>query len=239
VSNLTGDWITPEQATSPRYWVEHLRETVRFADGVRVLMKEPNCLLLELGPGQTLGGLARQNADPERPRLVISSSRGAQAGEIDVASLLNAAGQLWLAGVELDWQGLHAGERRQRVPLPTYPFERKRYWFDPPDANKVEARPAPPTSIDDGVGGGGNGAGTPAEQPSVAHVAPQGTLHADAGEQPSPSRLTSAQLSLEKANGNGAAATPLDGDLLDPSLDEILAEQLRVMSQQLRLLRGD
>ena len=231
MSNLTGDWITAEQATSPRYWVEHLRRAVRFADGVRELMKEPNCLLLEVGPGQTLAGLARQNCDPDATRRVISSARGAQAGGLDITSLLSAGGDLWLAGVEIDWQGFHAGVRRQRVALPTYPFERKRYWFDAPAANKIEAKSA--------ASAGGNGARPPSEQPPTAHVAPPETLPTDEAERPSPARPHPAQVSREKSNGDGLRATPREAEVFDQSLDDILAEQLRVMSQQLRLLRGE
>lgn len=130
VSNVTGTWITESQATDPGYWARHLRETVRFAAGLEELLKEPSRALLEVGPGQTLMSLARQNP-VARDRTVLASLPRAREARPEMASLLEAAGRLWLAGLDIDWEGVHAGERRLRVPLPTYPFERKRYWVDP------------------------------------------------------------------------------------------------------------
>lgn len=124
VSNVTGDWITPELAMSRDYWVDHLRSTVRFADGLKQILKEPDCVLLEVGPGQTLTKLARQNDS--------SDSQPAITSEDDLMSLMSAVGKLWLAGVEVDWSGFYAHERRRRIPLPTYPFERKRHWIERP-----------------------------------------------------------------------------------------------------------
>ncbi|AFE09968.1 malonyl CoA-acyl carrier protein transacylase [Corallococcus coralloides DSM 2259] len=135
VSNVTGTWITPEQARSPDYWVEHLRRPVRFAQGIRTLMEEPSRALLEVGPGNTLATLARR-ASPA-PSVVVASMRHAQETRTDLEALLGAAGRLWLSGVRLDGTKLYGPEARRRVPLPTYPFERQRYW--------VEARPAKDT----------------------------------------------------------------------------------------------
>ncbi|NBD14534.1 type I polyketide synthase [Corallococcus silvisoli] len=132
VSNVTGTWITPAQATSPDYWVEHLRCPVRFEEGVRTLLEEPSRALLEVGPGNTLATLARRAQTP--PTVVVASMRHAQDARTDLEALLAAAGRLWLSGVRLDGAKLHAPEPRRRVPLPTYPFERQRYW--------VEAGPA-------------------------------------------------------------------------------------------------
>jgi acyl transferase domain-containing protein len=141
ISNVTGDWITAEQATSPDYWTDHLRRTVRFADGVMQLLKEPDCVLLEIGPGQTLVNLARQSANGSAQAIIASGDNP----EDDLLSLINAAAKLWLAGAELDWSGFYAPERRQRLPLPTYPFERKRYWIERP-VGAADQRLAPQVS---------------------------------------------------------------------------------------------
>ncbi|HKN82684.1 MAG TPA: type I polyketide synthase [Pyrinomonadaceae bacterium] len=137
ISNVTGDWITAEQATSPDNWADHLRRTVRFADGVVQLLKEPDCVLLEVGPGQTLTNLARQSVNGNTQEVIIASG---DKLEDDLLSLINAAAKLWLAGAELDWSGFYAHERRQRLALPTYPFERKRYWIERPVAAAAEQR---------------------------------------------------------------------------------------------------
>jgi acyl transferase domain-containing protein/aryl carrier-like protein len=132
LSNLTGTWITPEEATDPHYWARHLRQTVRFADGLRELLHDPKRILLEVGPGQTLATLARQHPDKTPAHVVQASLRHPQEQQSDVAFLLNTLGQLWLAGLRLDWSSVYVHERRRRLPLPTYPFERQRYWVDPP-----------------------------------------------------------------------------------------------------------
>jgi len=131
LSNLTGSWITPELATSAEYWGHHLRQTVRFSDNLRELMAFPDLALLEVGPGQTLGLLARQQGGRSTSQFVVPSLPGPQEKDhvSDSALIAWAAGQLWLNGVRLDWQGYHRHEKRRRVPLPTYPFERQRYWL--------------------------------------------------------------------------------------------------------------
>jgi len=132
LSNVTGTWITAEQATDPRYWAAHMVGTVRFAEGLGELLGAPERVLLEVGPGGTLGTLARQHPAAASGRTVLSALRHASEESADSAHLLSALGRLWLAGVTVDWSAFYAGERRRRVPLPTYPFERQRYWIDPP-----------------------------------------------------------------------------------------------------------
>jgi amino acid adenylation domain-containing protein/non-ribosomal peptide synthase protein (TIGR01720 family) len=136
VSNVTGTWITDAQATDPLYWSQHLRQTVRFADGVGTLLKEPELILLEVGPGRTLGALAKQHPSKTTGHVVVSSLRHPASQESDAASMLNALGQLWLAGKQFDARGFYANERRRRISLPTYPFERQRYWVE---ARRLEA----------------------------------------------------------------------------------------------------
>ncbi|HEX6290302.1 MAG TPA: beta-ketoacyl synthase N-terminal-like domain-containing protein [Herpetosiphonaceae bacterium] len=131
ISNVTGTWIAPEQATDPRYWARHLRHAVRFADGLAVLLQEPERILLEVGPGRALSTIARQHPDPTSGRTILSSLPHAQDEADDLAFVLGTLGKLWLAGASVDWERFYADEQRQRVPLPTYPFERQRYWVDP------------------------------------------------------------------------------------------------------------
>jgi acyl transferase domain-containing protein len=129
LSNLTGTWIQAAQATDPAYWVNHLRHPVRFHDGIRTLTEDESRVLLEVGPGRTLATLARQ-ASPGRAGI-LASGRAPQEEGSDLADAAGALGRLWLAGVEPDWPRYYSGQRRQRVPLPTYPFERKRFWIEP------------------------------------------------------------------------------------------------------------
>jgi acyl transferase domain-containing protein len=138
LSNVTGTWITEAEATSPAYWVQHLRQAVRFSDGLAELLADPEMALLEVGPGQTLTALARQNPHKGEGRLILASGRHVREQAGDLAALLGALGRLWLAGVTVDWTGFWAGERRRRVALPTYPFERQRYWVEAPRWSGVE-----------------------------------------------------------------------------------------------------
>src|SRR6185503_7939554 len=127
ISNLSGSWITPAEAVEADYWAKQLRQTVRFAAGIAELRSDPDRVLLEVGPGHSLSSLARRSFPTND---VVNSLQHAQGSQADEAHLLKSVGQLWLAGVEVDWQRLHAGGKRRRVPLPTYPFERQRYWID-------------------------------------------------------------------------------------------------------------
>ncbi len=129
VSNVTGSWITAGEATDPEYWVRHLRATVRFADGVGLLLDEPDRALVEVGPGNVLTTLAREQAG-EDAGLLLASLPHAGDRRPARAFLLTAAGRLWLAGVEISGAGLFADGRR-RLALPTYPFEHQRYWIEP------------------------------------------------------------------------------------------------------------
>jgi acyl transferase domain-containing protein/thioesterase domain-containing protein len=140
VSNVTGTWITETEATDPGYWARHLRETVRFADGLRVVLEQPAALLLEVGPGQTLTTLARRHPAKIDQQLVLPSMRRSQDQQSDVACLLQAVGHFWLSGGTLDWARMYADERRQRVPLPTYPFERQSYWLAPQAGSRQMAQ---------------------------------------------------------------------------------------------------
>jgi acyl transferase domain-containing protein/thioesterase domain-containing protein len=142
VSNVTGKWITPEKAVSPDYWRQHLRQTVRFSDCIAELLKEPNRVLLEVGPGQTLRTLAKHHPDRVEEQIVLSSTRHPKEQRSDLAFLLETVGRLWLSGIDLDWCALYAGEDRNRIPLPTYPFERKRHWVDPGEQVCDTASPA-------------------------------------------------------------------------------------------------
>src|SRR2546421_7514432 len=131
ISNVTGTWITEEDATDPHYWAKHLRKTVRFAQGMDELLKDPQWVLLEVGPGHTLSALVKQHPARDATQVVLSSLRHPQDRRSDSESLFSTLGQVWLAGVQIDWPGFYVNEQRHRVSLPRYPFERERYWIEP------------------------------------------------------------------------------------------------------------
>ena len=142
ISNVTGTWITDAQATDPAYWATHLRQTVRFADGMTELFKTGR-VFLEVGPGQTLSGLARQNSARKVTTPIIASLACARDESSELEAMLNALGQLWVNGTSPDWEKFYSGEKRRHVWLPTYPFERKRYWVEPA-RGVAQTSPPPP-----------------------------------------------------------------------------------------------
>jgi len=130
ISSLTGSWITAEQATDVNYWRRQLREPVRFSQGLRELLLDTERVFVEVGPGRTLTTLGARHAEG-RGRIFLPSLRHAKEEKSDTALLLESLGRLWLAGVAIDWQGFYEHERRNRVPLQPYPFERQRFWIEP------------------------------------------------------------------------------------------------------------
>jgi phthiocerol/phenolphthiocerol synthesis type-I polyketide synthase E len=141
VSNVTGTWITDAEAADPAYWSRHMLGTVRFAEGIGELLRDGGRVLLEVGPGQTLGTFVRQRpgGGEHAPAAVIPSTCFAYDRRPDQAVLLEALGRLWLAGVRPSWKAFRGTERRRRVHLPTYPWEKQRYWVEAPNASAVPA----------------------------------------------------------------------------------------------------
>ncbi len=130
VSTATGTDMPADGFCDPEYWGSQLMSPVRFSDGVAAATQDGSTLL-EVGPGRTLTGLARQTVARSAAGSVLPCLGPVQAPGKDVHHLLVAIGQLWLAGANPDWNGLQSGTRR-RIALPTYPFERKRFWVEPP-----------------------------------------------------------------------------------------------------------
>ncbi|WP_330318643.1 alpha/beta fold hydrolase [Streptomyces platensis] len=125
LSNVTGTWITAEQATDPEYWVAHMRHTVRFADGLSELARSGHRTFAEAGPGHGLTRHAR--AQLAERATVVPMMRHAKATRSETSTLLDGVGQLWAAGVPLMTK---APTGRRRLPLPGYPFERARHWIE-------------------------------------------------------------------------------------------------------------
>jgi len=131
ISNVTGDYITASEATDHNYWVKHLRQTVRFADGLERLLKDPDAIFLEVGPGKALTTLAKQRQlNKSTNQIFLLTLPSPQENRSEMRHLLNTLGRFWLEGAPVDWAGFHLDEQLYRIPLTTYPFERKRYWIN-------------------------------------------------------------------------------------------------------------
>ncbi|HVR97764.1 MAG TPA: thioester reductase domain-containing protein, partial [Thermoanaerobaculia bacterium] len=148
VSNVTGTWMTPEEAVDPEYWTRHLLRPVRFGEGLAEIWREPSRLLLEVGPGQALTTLALQHpASAAAKAPVLRSLRHPSEQRPDLAMVLETLGRLWLSGASVDWQGFRGEERRRRVPLPTYPFERQRFFIEAARRQPVPAAADIPLAV--------------------------------------------------------------------------------------------
>ncbi len=130
VSNYTGTWITDEEAMDPEYWVKHLRNTVRFADGINTLLKEEGRIFLEVGPGNTLGSLTRQNQEAPAQR-VFSTLRHPKEETADDSYFYTVFGRLWAVGLDIKAEQIWGDETRHRIPLPTYAFNHNPYFIEP------------------------------------------------------------------------------------------------------------
>lgn len=142
ISNVSGSWITADEAADPNYWVKHLRETVNFDQGLCELLTLQDAIFIETGPGRTLSSWVNRRKKGKDGQTVISMSDNSQAAYLDRYHLLEALGELWSLGLKINWNPFyHSSEKMFRLPLPTYPFERKRYWpKEMPKAAKSESQ---------------------------------------------------------------------------------------------------
>ncbi|WP_260862531.1 type I polyketide synthase [Bacillus pumilus] len=130
VSNVTGTWATSEDVMTASYWTNHLRGTVRFHEGLSQLLTDEVRALIEVGPGNSLTALAKRHENKESHHDVLNMVRHTREQADDHAYFLKRIGELWAGGYEVKAQQHLAQEERQLVSLPTYPFERKRYWIE-------------------------------------------------------------------------------------------------------------
>ena len=128
VSNLTGTWITSDQATDPAYYGRHLRESVQFEAGIKTLFSKSHNVFMEVGPGNTLSTFVQQHADYDVSKVLVSTIRKPKEKVDDQQKFLSVIGDLWENGVQLSFQALHGKNPPAKVSLPLYPFQGERYW---------------------------------------------------------------------------------------------------------------
>jgi acyl transferase domain-containing protein len=163
-SNVTGGWLTAEEATDPAYWARQLRQPVRFSAAAGLLLSQHHALL-EVGPGTALATLVRQHP-AAAGRTILSSLPHPSLRQPDDAAMADTLGRLWLSGGAVDWDGVWAHERRRRIALPAYPFQRRRHWVDPDGDGGAGTRVS-------GTGSGEETTGSPQVQPIPSEAAPQ------------------------------------------------------------------
>jgi acyl transferase domain-containing protein/acyl carrier protein len=133
LSNVTGTWIETGQAQSAQYWGSQIVSSVRFTRNLAELADRRR-FLLEVGPGEALIGIARHQLQGSKSAASLGAENRRKS---DRVFFLEAAAGLWESGAELDWRAIAPNAGRRRVPLPTYPFERQRYWIEP--SSRAEA----------------------------------------------------------------------------------------------------
>ncbi|MEC5144147.1 SDR family NAD(P)-dependent oxidoreductase [Chitinophaga sp. 212800010-3] len=130
ISGLTGTYITATEATDALYWVQHLRHTIRFGDGLQALESLKDKIFIEVGTSKALSSYVRESAEGKGNPEIVSLLRHPREKVSDMAFFLKAVGSLWLSGHKINWMSCRTGEKAGKIPLPTYPFERKRFGDD-------------------------------------------------------------------------------------------------------------
>ena len=181
ISTATGEWVRDGLLSEPEYWGRHARDTVRFSEAAARLLERPGLIVIEVGPGQSLGSFVRQQPMASRERTVIASLRHPDQDIDDHSFILRSLGQAWTAGADVAWSSFHRGTRR-RIGLPTYPFERERHWLERavtadgvsagPTTVRRPALPAPTATTPDAVPAipGDAGTGADADRPVAVSV---------------------------------------------------------------------
>ncbi|MFI5908305.1 type I polyketide synthase [Dactylosporangium sp. NPDC051541] len=157
MSDLDGRYFDERYRPDAAYWTRHLTAPIRYADAVAALGRAGVANFVEIGPGQVLLGAGRR---------VVSGARwlaSLRPGVDDAVVLTDSLARLYAAGHDPDWSGLHDGYRRRRVPLPTYPFERRRHWL-PAAAPPAPAAPAGRDEVEESMQ-------QPEEDPILADLA--------------------------------------------------------------------
>ncbi len=128
LSNLTGDWINENEATNPEYWVKHMLKTVKFCKGIEKLLRIPNLAFIEVGPGKTLSTFVKGHEAYNAAHLVVNFIRHIKDKKSDEEYTAERLAEMWANGVNINWEKYYQPTGSQKISLPTYPFERKRYW---------------------------------------------------------------------------------------------------------------
>lgn len=126
VSNLTGKPITKEEATSPKYWARHLRETIRFTDGLTHLLQTPNSVFIEVGPGKSMRSFYKQ-LSKDAKHTNVGLMRHSKEQFDDSLYFTDALATLWSAGIKIDWEVYYEHETRYKISAPTYSFDKHKF----------------------------------------------------------------------------------------------------------------
>jgi phthiocerol/phenolphthiocerol synthesis type-I polyketide synthase E len=139
VSCVTGNWAR-EEVVDPEHWVAHLRNTVQFSEAMTKVLSQKNSIFLEVSPEVILGPIVKKHPLLKESHVLLSSLHESAKNKSAVQMMLTTFGKLWAYGTTVNWNNLYRGEKRLRIPLPSYPFERVRYWAEPPHKNNCNTK---------------------------------------------------------------------------------------------------
>lgn len=163
ISTVTAEWLKDDEAVSAKYWSDHLRATVRFAQAVKFAWSDADRVMLEVGPRTTATTLARQQSSDNKKQAAVPSLGDSAGNGNELTQLLKAVGGLWQSGVLIDWSKFYEREERRRISMPTYAFERIRHWVDPVAMVADGGRSIASTAIEAPVPNGADANLTPKE----------------------------------------------------------------------------
>ena len=129
ISCVTGNWVNDSELDKTDYWIQQ-RGAFSFEEGLQVILQDQDQILLEVGPGERLTRTAKKYRESDSKPVILPSIPENDGNTSDSAKLFECLGKFWLAGGKVAWDRFYAAEKRHRIPLPTYPFERQRYWID-------------------------------------------------------------------------------------------------------------
>jgi len=136
ISNVTGIWLTSQEATDPNYWFKHLRQTVELCSGFETLLEDQNLFFIEVGPGQSLNVFLKEVARSHKKKVIsINTLPSGRAKNSEINQLLNSIGMAWQHGIKITWPALYGKVKPRLVHLPTYVFQKQRYWIEPDQEN--------------------------------------------------------------------------------------------------------
>jgi amino acid adenylation domain-containing protein len=223
ISSVTGKPLTDAEATDPQYWAAHLRVTVRFADGLATLCSQHSGVLLECGPGRTLGQLAFQCPGKTAQHEIAHSIT---EGEGEPGSTAEAAARMWLRGVPLDWTAVHHGVKRRKLSgLPAYPFDRQRYFADLPAGAPIPLA----TAATDGEAPWDSAGEVATARPAIAQdsLAQEATAAAEGPRPDDPAgMLGQLRIQLSDLSGIDLAEVPASTSLLELGFDSLFLSQV-------------
>ncbi len=130
VSNVTGRRIRGEEVVEEEYWVRQMRGEVRYWEGIERLRREGKRVMVEVGPGEVLSGIWEGRGSEERAVRMMRGRKGSEGERREEEEVMRGIGEMWVRGVEVEWGRMYEGEERMREELPTYGFERERYWIE-------------------------------------------------------------------------------------------------------------